>query len=165
LSTPDVIAITEALAAPFPIARLKWKPQVVKGDKALAFPYLSVADVQNRLDKSVGIAGWKDEYEVLPCGSVVCTLSLCVGGAWISKSDVGSPSEQPDEGDRVKAAFSDALKRAAAKWGVARYLRYLKAGWVPYDTSRKQLDLSRLPALPTWAKPTTNGTITHAQPK
>jgi hypothetical protein len=36
--------------------------------------------------------------------------------------DVGGPSEQPDEGDRVKAAFSDALKRAAVKFGIGRYL-------------------------------------------
>jgi hypothetical protein len=66
---------------------------------------------------------------------------------------VGSPSEQPDEHDRVKAAFSDALKRAAAKWGIGRYLRYLPAIWVAYDGSRKQVDTSNLPAFPSWARP------------
>jgi hypothetical protein len=112
----------------------------------------------NRLDKVCGIAGWRDDFEVLPCGAVVCTLSLLVGGAWISKQDAGSPSEQPDEHDRVKAAFSDALKRAASKWSVGRYLRYLKPTWAPYDPIRKQIDLTNIPALPTWATPSTNGT-------
>jgi hypothetical protein len=35
------------------------------------------------------------------------------------RTDVGSRSEQPDGGDRLKAAFSDALKRAAVKFGIA----------------------------------------------
>jgi hypothetical protein len=155
--------LAAALAEPFPVARLKWKPQVVKGDRALAMPYISASDVANRLDKAAGIAGWRDSYEVLPCGAVVCTLSLLAGGVWISKQDVGSPSEQPDEGDRVKAAFSDALKRAAAKWGVGRYLRYLKPLWLPYDGHRKQLDLSTIPALPSWATPSANGTATNGK--
>jgi hypothetical protein len=149
----DTDTIARALAEPFRLAHLKWKPRTVKGDRALAMPYLSASDVQNRLDKAVGIAGWRDDYEVLPCGAVVCTLSLLVGGTWISKLDVGSPSEQPDEGDRVKAAFSDALKRAAAKWGIGRYLRYLPPCWLPYDATRKQIDVSKMPSLPAWARP------------
>jgi hypothetical protein len=149
----DPAAIAAALAAPFRPEQLKWLPKTVKGDMALAMPYVSASDVQNRLDKVLGIAGWRDEYEVLPCGAVVCSLSVRLGGEWIAKQHVGSPSEQPDEGDRMKACFSDALKRCAAKWGVARYLRYLKAGWVSYDPKRKQIDLSRLPSLPAWARP------------
>jgi hypothetical protein len=152
-------AVAALLAEPFPVSQLKWLPKTIKGDKALALPYISAADVQNRLDKSVGIAGWRDDYDVLPCGAVVCTLSQLVGDAWIAKQDVGSPSEQPDEHDRVKAAFSDALKRAAAKWGVARYLRYLKPTWVAYDPIRKQIDLTKLPAFPAWAVPSANGSV------
>jgi hypothetical protein len=40
----------------------------------------------------------------------------------LTKVDVGGPSEQPDGGDWLKAAFSDALKRAAVKFGVGRHL-------------------------------------------
>jgi hypothetical protein len=157
----DPVAVAKALSEPFRPEQLKWLPKTVRGDRALALPYISGSDVQNRLDRAVGIAGWRDDYDVLPCGSVVCTLSLLVGGQWISKQDVGSPSEQPDEHDRVKAAFSDALKRAAAKWGVGRYLRYLKSSWLPYDPIRKQLDLSRLPDMPAWASPSANGVSAH----
>jgi hypothetical protein len=162
--TSDVERIARSLAEPFKPQQLKWLPKTVKGDKALAFPYLSAADIQNRLDLAVGIANWKDDYEVLPCGAVVCTLSLCLDGAWISKQDVGSPSEQPDEHDRVKAAFSDALKRAAAKWGIGRYLRYLPPTWLSYDAGKRQIDSSKVPALPGWARPpgSGNGTVAVA---
>jgi len=60
----------------------------------------------------------------------MCRLRIKLGDRWISKTDVGSPSEQPDVGDRLKAAFSDALKRAAVKFGIGRYLYRLSAQWV-----------------------------------
>ncbi|RTH01947.1 Rad52/22 double-strand break repair protein, partial [Thermus scotoductus] len=46
----------------------------------------------------------------------------------ITKEDVG-------EGDSLKAAFSDALKRAAVKFGVSRYLYSLPSQWVDLDDS------------------------------
>jgi hypothetical protein len=151
--TTDLDAIAKALAEPFKPEQLKWKPQVVKDGRALALPYVSASDVQNRLDRVLGIAGWRDEYAVLEGGAVMCTLSIRLNGEWIAKQDVGSPSEQPDEGDRTKAAFSDSLKRCAAKWGVGRYLRYLRAVWVEYDASQKRLNLAQVPSLPKWAVP------------
>jgi len=64
---------------------------------------------------------------------------------------VGGQSEQPDEGDRRKAAFSDALKRAAVKFGIGRYLYRLPAQWVDYDPRKKQF--ARTPTLPPEALP------------
>src|SRR5438094_5089004 len=69
--------------------------------------------------------------------------------------DVGGQSEQPDEGDRRKAAFSDALKRAAVKFGIGRYLYRLPAQWVDYDPVKKQL--AQLPQLPAFALPKGKG--------
>ncbi len=66
--------------------------------------------IQDRLDEVLGVAGWQDEYECLPDGGVVCRLRLHLGDQWITKMDVGSPSEQPDEGDRRKAAFERRLE-------------------------------------------------------
>jgi hypothetical protein len=66
---------------------------------------------------------------------VVCRI----GGEWLTKMDVGGPSEQPDVGYRLKAAFSDSLKRAAAKFGVGRYLYRLPSQWVDYGPQRRQL--------------------------
>src|SRR5438309_6129812 len=121
-SSADVKAITKALAEPFEQSEVKFKPQTVKNNKALALAYVDARAIQDRLDDVLGVEGWSDEYELLPDGSAICRLRCKLGDDWLTKVDVGSPSEQPDAGDRVKAAFSDALKRAAVKFGVGRYL-------------------------------------------
>lgn len=136
--TPDHSDITKRLAEPFDASEIKWKPGVVSGNRALALAYVDARVIQDRLDEVVGPAGWQDDYEILPEGSVVCRLKIKIGGEWVTKVDVGSTSEQPDVGDRMKAAFSDALKRAAVKFGLGRFLYRLPAQWVAYDPQRRQ---------------------------
>jgi hypothetical protein len=140
----------QALSAPFDLADLHFKPQAISGNRCLAVAYLDARAVMDRLDAVCGLA-WSDAYDVLPSGSVVCRLTLTVDGRDVVKMDVGSPSEQPDDGDKMKAAFSDALKRAAVKFGVGRFLYRLPKQWVDYDPSKKQI--VRPPALPAWALP------------
>jgi hypothetical protein len=147
--TPAEIA--QALTAPFKVNQLGWKPQVVKDGRALAVPYIDARDVMNRLDQVLGPANWRDAYKVLAGGCVVCRLSVRMEGEWVTKVDVGSPSEQQDDGHKMKAAFSDALKRAAIKFGVARYLSYLPPTWADYDPKTRQIVAP--PALPKWAVP------------
>lgn len=148
--------IRKALAAPFPADQVGWKPQSVKGNRALAICYIDARNVMDRLDAVVGPMNWQDEYTPLPDGSVVCRLAVRCGDEWIPKADVGSPSEQPDGGDRLKAAFSDALKRAGVKWGIGRYLYDLPHQWCDYDPQKRQFVSP--PRLPDWAIP-------KAQPK
>jgi hypothetical protein len=169
ISSPSarVTELTEALAAPFDPREVKFKPAVVSGQRALALAYVDARVIQDRLDDVLGVAGWQDEYECLPDGSVVCRLRLRLGDEWITKMDVGGPSEQPDEGDRRKAAFSDALKRAAVKFGIGRYLYRLPTQWVDYDPHKRQF--AKTPVLPPSALPkpkktaaTKNGTAMPA---
>src|SRR5262245_15089468 len=147
----DVKTITQALASPFDPKEVRFKPQVVQGNRALALAYVDARAIQDRLDEVLGVEGWQDEYECLPDGSVVCRLRLRIGDEWVTKMDVGGPSEQPDGGDRMKAAFSDALKRAAVKFGVGRYLYRLPSQWVDYDPLKRQV--ARTPTLPPFALP------------
>lgn len=147
----DVEELTQALAAPFDVRAVRFKPAVVSGNRAMALAYVDARVIQDRLDDVLGVTGWQDEYECLPDGSVVCRLHLRLGNEWITKMDVGGQSEQPDEGDRRKAAFSDALKRAAVKFGIGRYLYRLPAQWVDYDPRKKQF--ARTPTLPPEALP------------
>jgi hypothetical protein len=146
-----VRTITDALSAPFEPREIKFKPQMVKNNKALAIAYVDVRLIEDRLDEVLGVENWQDDYEILPDGSVTCKLRVNLGGQWITKMDVGSPSEQPDGGDRLKAAFSDALKRTAVKFGIGRYLYRLPAQWVDYDPAKKQI--VRPPQLPAFAVP------------
>jgi hypothetical protein len=158
--------IIKALAAPFFPHDIHWKPQAISGNRALAVAYLDARAVMDRLDECGLI--WSDSYEVLPGGSVVCRLQVMIDGQAVVRCDVGSQSEQPDDGDKMKAAFSDALKRAAVKWGIGRYLYRLPKVWCDYDPQKRQL--KGQPQLPPWALPAPRqdqapATITHEQAK
>ena len=130
---------------------MKFKPQHVTGNRALVVPFVDARVIQDRLDEVLGVMGWQDSYECLPDGSVVCRLRHPPGREWITKEDVGGQSEQPDEGDRRKAAFSDALKRAAVKFGIGRYLyRLSRSGWT---TTRRSGSSSARRNCPRWRRP------------
>lgn len=149
--TTDAKQLSLLLTAPFPAEAVHFLPLVVKGNRALAAAYIDARAVMQRLDSVFGVGGWKDAYELVQGGSVVCTLSVKIDGEWVQKSDVGSPSEQPDDGDKLKAAFSDALKRAAVKLGIGRYLHRVASQWLDYDPQARRF--VKAPQLPTWALP------------
>jgi hypothetical protein len=134
----DDADLARQLAAPFDPSEVQFRAGAVSGNRALALPYIDARAVMDRLDAVVGPAHWQDDYTVLPNGAVVCRLMLRVNGEWLYKADVGAESDQPDAGDRTKAAFSDALKRAGVRWGIARYLGRLPAQWCDYDPVKKQ---------------------------
>lgn len=158
----DWTKLGPALSAPFDAKDVKWKPQAVKGAQALAVAYIKSEAVMDRLDEAAGPENWQDTYTVFPDGSVGCRLSVrAAGGEWVTKEDVGSPSEQPDGGDRMKAAFSDALKRVAGKFGIGRYIRKLPLTWCPYDAIKKQF--TQTPNLPAFAQPRPAAKPAHHQ--
>ena len=148
---PDATVIVRELAAPFPADEVQFKPQVVKGNRALAIAYIDERAVMDRLVTVVGVHNWQDRYLLLPDNAVQCRLRVRIHGEWVAKVDVGSPSDQPDGGDRLKAAFSDALKRAAVKFGIGRYLYGLPPTSTDYDPTKRQF--SSRPLLPDWAMP------------
>jgi hypothetical protein len=158
---PLVQALTAALAAPFEPREVKYKPQMVKNNRCLAMAYIDARLIQDRLDEVLGVENWEDGYRILPDGSVMCRLRVKLGDRWIAKTDVGSPSEQPDGGDRLKAAFSDALKRAAVKFGIGRYLYRLPAQWVDYDPVKKQI--AQVPTMPAFGLPKAKGVVAKPQ--
>jgi hypothetical protein len=149
---PEIRRLLEDLAEPFDPREIKWKPQSVKGNRAMAIAYVDARLIQDRLDDALGPENWSDEYTPFLGGkSVLCRLTLNLAGTLVSKMDIGGESEQPDEGDRSKAAVSDALKRAAVKWGIGRYLYRLPIQWVDYDQSKRQF--VNPPKLPAFAIP------------
>ncbi len=122
----------DKLSAPFPADAIHWRAQSVtdkNGGAALALAYLDARDVMDRLDNAVGPENWQDRYEETAKGRLICTLSIRVGDEWISKSDGAGNTDV--EGD--KGAISDALKRAAVKWGIGRYLYDLENVWAPCE--------------------------------
>lgn len=147
----DDEAVRARLAEPFPQEEVEFRPGAVAGARALPLAYLTARAVMNRLDDVLGVAGWQDKYVELSDGCVRCCLRCRLGGEWVLKQDVGGPSDQPDKGDKHKSAYSDALKRAAVKFGIGRYLYYLDMPWCDYDPQKKRF--VREPQLPPQALP------------
>src|SRR5436305_6196841 len=76
----------------------------------------------NRLDNVLGPENWWDEY-VASENSVLCRLTVRLpDGSTLTKCDAGGYAGMADSGDDDKSGYSDSFKRAAVKFGVARYL-------------------------------------------
>lgn len=95
-------------------------------DRALAAAYVDSRAIQDRLDEVCSPEGWQDEYCPGPAGGVMCRLSVKVADEWITKCDAAENSDI----EPVKGGISNALRRAAVKWGMGRYLYDLKDLWV-----------------------------------
>lgn len=104
-----------------PIAEVQYRP-APGGNR---FAYIDARQVMDRLDKVVGPGNWQSHFFVQADGSVECTITVYNS----SKADVGyknNPKAQPGDNtyeyEPLKAAYSDALKRAAVQWGIGRFL-------------------------------------------
>lgn len=123
-------SITDALAAAFPPENISWRVGSTTADKkkGMALAFIDARDVMERLDAVCGVANWQDRYE-FHGARTLCYLSIRIDGEWITKADGAGDSDVEAE----KGAISDALKRAAVKWGVGRYLYDLAAPWVEIE--------------------------------
>jgi hypothetical protein len=111
---PDLFA---ALAAPFEPEEVK-----VRSQSSRQLHYVTARTVMNRLDNVLGPENWWDEY-VPSENSVLCRLTVRLpDGSTLTKADAGGYAGMADSGDDDKSGYSDAFKRAAVKFGVARYL-------------------------------------------
>lgn len=120
-----------ALSAPFPPEEIEWRIGSTNADKTsgLALAYITSRHVMDRLDSVVGPENWQDRYEVH--GSrVICYLSIRINAEWVTKADGAGDTNVEAE----KGGLSDALKRAAVKWGIGRYLYDLGNVWVECET-------------------------------
>jgi len=133
----DDTDIWNKLAAEFPREEIEWRAQNLKvdGTSALALAYITARHVMDRLDEAVGPANWSDRYE-FSGGTAICNLSLRIGGEWVTKADGAGTTDVEAE----KGQISDALKRAAVRWGIGRYLYEIDSPWVPCDSYKNKQD-------------------------
>jgi len=128
------------LHKPFPAAEIEWRVGSTNGDKTsgLALAYLTARHVMDRLDAVCGSENWQDRYE-FHGPRTVCYLSLRIGTEWVTKADGAGDSDVEAE----KGAISDALKRAAVKWGIGRYLYDLGNIWVDLEPAGRSVRIKR----------------------
>lgn len=114
--------IMDKLQAPFQAGEIEWRV-ITAGMSgkpyAIIAPYVDARAVTRRLDEVFGM-GWKNEITLTPEGAV-CTLMVYVDGEWIHRTDGANYTKV----EPVKGGISDALKRAAALYGIGKYLYYV----------------------------------------
>lgn len=117
------------LAAPFAADEVEWRVQreVSGGAKAMVLCYVTARAIMDRLDAVCGPENWRDQYDFMG-DNCMCGLSVRVDGEWITKWD-GAP---PSNVESMKGSISGALKRAAVKWGIGRYLYQFPTTFVDF---------------------------------
>ncbi|MDH4129836.1 MAG: Rad52/Rad22 family DNA repair protein, partial [Spirochaetota bacterium] len=129
----------DKLKDPFSPDEIEWRVQQsgVKNGKpwAMVLAYVTSRAVMDRLDEVFGIMGWKDSYIPGADGGVICKLSVWDNEKkeWITKED-GSENTNIDA---VKGGISGALKRAAVKFGIGRYLYNIEASFAIFSDAGK----------------------------
>lgn len=114
-------SIKDKLTRPFMDEEVSWR--VDRGSSILC--YVDARSIMERLDKTVGSENWQCTYLEMPSGRVICKLGIRINKEWIWKEDgAGNPSMhgQNAESHAAKGGLSNALKRAAVVWGLARHL-------------------------------------------
>lgn len=119
-----------ALRAPFRPEEISWRIGSTSADKTrgLALAYVDARAVMDRLDSVCGPAGWQRRYSHAD-SKTICEIGIRVDNEWIWKADGAGDTEFEAE----KGALSDAFKRAAASWGIGRYLYNLESPWVDIE--------------------------------
>lgn len=119
--------IFRELAAPFKITGAdgqqyynhKWKMQTNTG---LCVPYIDSRQVSTRLNEVLGVDGWSDTLIETTGNYMICELTCYINSKAITKSNVGTPGNV----EKDKSQASDALKRAAVKFGIGEYLYHME---------------------------------------
>ncbi len=136
--------------------------------------YITNRAIQNRLDEVCGPENWRNEFREWKVGDkhgVLCGISICVNGEWVTKWD---GAENTDI-ESVKGGLSDAMKRAGVQWGIGRYLYDLTENFAQIAEKGEYFTQGRdkfsgkeyrfrwnAPQLPTWALPEATPAPVHA---
>lgn len=115
--------LQKELRAPFPESDIKWRVQSqgIKNDKpwVIAIPYVTGRAIQSRLDDVFGVGGWANVLrEYLSNTGFICGITAFIDNKEITKWDGAECTDI----EPLKGGISNSMKRAAAQWGIGRYL-------------------------------------------
>jgi hypothetical protein len=133
--------VFDALSAPFPSESIDWRVGSTNGEKTkgLALAYVDARTVMDRFDTICGSDGWQCNYT--PAGSMLlCNIGVFMPGqGWVWKANGAGATDVEGE----KGMASDAFKRAAVLFGVARYLYDLASPWVAIEPMGKSYRIAK----------------------
>lgn len=135
--TTNLLTLLDQLAQPFPPEAIEWLPgsATKDGAKCMAMAYADLRAYQERLDEVCGL-DWSVAYKPWGDGRIICELTIC-GVTRSSTGEMGAQDEKNGMGGTV--AEAQAMKRAAAMFGLGRYLYNLPSVWVEFDAQRKRI--------------------------
>jgi len=145
MTEKNLQSVMAALAAPFPVEDIYWKPQAMTRDrkKALAVPYADGRAYEDCLNQVVP-GDWASNVTFTPAPpKIVCTVTLTV--CRITRTGDGEASLSDE--NAATGAYAQAFKRAAMRFGLGRYLYDLSSPWVAYDQEHKRFPEVALSAL------------------
>ena len=119
--------VVEKLKADFSDEDIKWRITATTQDKTkgLVVPYIDTRAIQNRLDETLGIDGWKVSYRPIKDG-FICSLSLKLNNEWVTKEDGSNMTDY----EKIKGGISGSFKRTASSFGIGRYLYDIQLPWI-----------------------------------
>ena len=124
-------ALAEKLRLPTPKDRVKFRVGFKNRDntQACMLGYVDARYVQDTFDDIIGADNWDLEYHEI-MGSLFCKITVTwPDGSTSSKMDCGTETDVEKE----KGQASDAFKRAAVHFGIARDLYDLPDYWAPIN--------------------------------
>ena len=141
--------IYNKLKRPFKPSLVSWRVGATNTakDSGIALAYIDARDVMQRLDDVFGL-DWQCRYTHAE-KKTICEIGVLIDGVWIWRAGGAGDTDVEAE----KGAISDAFKRAAVLFGIARYLYSIPTIWVPIKAQGKSSVLVGEPNLPPWATP------------
>ena len=153
--------IIAELQVPFEPRLIEWRVTNTAKDKARGqvIPYADQRAYTDRLNALVTPAGWTRKYAVHTSANferskdqktvakilVTCELTIFGVGSHSATGEAWG-----DDENASTTAEAQAFKRAAACFGLGRYLYYFRGIWVDLDARKRP---KKLPQLPSWATP------------
>ena len=144
--------IVAALEKPFKVKDLQFRVGSRNGKKTSCIPlaYIDTRAVMDRLNEVFGMFNWYSINTELSKGGLLTTLWVRIGDEWFTKQD---GSDYTDI-ESIKGGISGGLKRAAAQFGIGKYLYDIPTVWVELKDEKyfadSHMDLCNR-VLPDWA--------------
>ena len=143
MSNASNATIDSRLRLPFKFNDIEWKVSARTRDESrgMVAPYINARAVRARLNDVCGAFQWLTTVTPFDRG-LILTLSIDLGHEQqVSRTgESGWTKEHPGDPGGVKGAASNALKRAAAQFGIGEYLYNIAGLWIALENGRMPRD-------------------------
>lgn len=137
--------VFRALQEPFPVKFLSWTVIATNKEKtdALVSPYIGAHHIMARFDDVLGPLNWQTGLQG-QVGYLIKGIGIRIGKSkdWVWRWEPGVFEATRSTNVRrieILGSATVGLRRAAIEWGVGRYLKFITAPWVGYDSHTKKI--------------------------